>query len=99
MPSYLRALIYKNSLVCSVLVHLSDFATALLLEAGIETEMVYGLNRYDITIPHVWLTIDAHAVDNTFIDCVSETFVYPIALRKAKIAYNFGLSGCNRVKM
>ena len=22
----------------------------------------------------------------------------PIALRKAKIAYNFGLSGCNRVK-
>ena len=23
----------------------------------------------------------------------------PIALRKAKIAYNFGLSECNRVKM
>ena len=23
---------------------------------------------------------------------------YPIALRKAKISYNFGLSGCNRVK-
>ena len=23
----------------------------------------------------------------------------PIALRKAKIAYNFGLSGCNRVKL
>ena len=26
------------------------------------------------------------------------TYLNPIALRKAKIAYNFGLSECNRVK-
>ena len=25
--------------------------------------------------------------------------INPIALRKAKIVYNFGLSGCNRVKI
>ena len=25
--------------------------------------------------------------------------IYPIALRKAKIVYNFGFSECNRVKM
>ena len=28
----------------------------------------------------------------------SSTLINPIALRKAKIAYNFGLSECNRVK-
>ena len=27
-----------------------------------------------------------------------DCFLNPIALRKAKIAYNFGLSECNRVK-
>ena len=27
------------------------------------------------------------------------SLVYPIALRKAKIVCNFGLSGCNRVKI
>ena len=28
----------------------------------------------------------------------SENYINPIALRKAKIVYNFGLSECNRVK-
>ena len=33
--------------------------------------------------------------------CVMQSvacLTYPIALKKAKIVYNFGLSGCNRVK-
>ena len=29
----------------------------------------------------------------------TNVFINPIALRKAKIAYNFGLSECNRVKL
>ena len=30
---------------------------------------------------------------------LSKDFCNPIALRKAKIVYNFGLSGCNRVSL
>ena len=37
-------------------------------------------------------------INNCSIWLPDASFVYPIALRKAKIVYNFGLSECNRVK-
>ena len=33
-----------------------------------------------------------------YVFCMSKILFNPVALRKAKIAYNFGLSECNRVK-
>ena len=32
-------------------------------------------------------------------ESLTDDFINPIALRKAKIVYNFGLSECNRVKL
>ena len=41
--------------------------------ARIETKIIYGSTPCsNFTIPHVWLTIDGHIVDNTFIEHISE---------------------------
>ena len=37
-------------------------------------------------------------VNSSFLCCPRSKFFNPIALRKAKIVYNFGLYECNRVK-
>ena len=60
-------------------------------------------------VPHVCLTTNGNSIltskEAILIFCfslapkwVKNLLINPIALRKARIVYNFGLSECNRVK-
>ena len=60
---------------------------------------IYTDDMSDSNIHHIQHPIDKWADDVVSIYSVSwQQKTNPIALRKAKIAYSFGLSECNRVK-
>ena len=80
-----------------------DFQNTLYLLASLSFEDILSRNKINI------LTVRCKIENITFgwyaLACLQKQFSLfqfffnPIALRKAKIVYNFGLSECNRVKV
>ena len=58
--------------------------------------VVYAKTSFDANKPQHG--ISAFLIEKVFFYSVTSSHVNRIALRKAKIVYNFGLSECNRVK-
>ena len=57
----------------------------------------YHYIKYDITASKYGFIVSTYDITESVTDANISHF-NPIALRKAKIVYNFGLSECNRVK-